>query len=208
MPNVEDCKSNAIFICDERKKNVFLIGDSIRIGYCDTVKKLLADSAEVFFVGENCRSTQYVICGLQFWANMFSNPDLVDIVHFNCGHWDIAHWYGGELSLTSPEEYKRNIKIIIKMIRKLFPKAKIIFATTTAMNPDGTIGINPRTNSEIAYYNDIAKSVAIENDIVINDLFEITNEWQSKNYEDYCHYTSEAFEKLGIIVAQAVKKFF
>ena len=206
--NVEDCNSDARFKCDDKKKNIFLIGDSIRIGYCDTVKKLLADSAEVFYVDENCRSTQYVICSLQFWANMFSNPNLVDIVHFNCGHWDVAHWYGGKLPLTSSDEYKRNIKIIIEMLRKLFPNAKIIFATTTAMNPDGTIGENPRTNSEIGHYNDIAKSVSLENDVAINDLFEVTKDWQSENYADYCHFTTESFANLGKAVAEKLKYYY
>lgn len=204
MAYVENCNANAQFQCSDTQKNIFLIGDSIRQGYCATVKEKLSSKAQVFYVGDNCRNTQYVITNLKTWANMFSNPNMVDIVHFNCGHWDVAHWCGGELPLTSEQEYKRNIKIIIDMIKKLFPNAKIIFATTTAMNPNGTIGINPRTTAQIANYNDIACDVAGENGVLINDLFAITNNWESDCYADYCHFTPNAFESLGMIVAETL----
>ena len=36
-------------------KQLLLIGDSIRMGYCETVKTLLADDYEVIFPKENCR---------------------------------------------------------------------------------------------------------------------------------------------------------
>ena len=204
MAYVENCNANAQFQCSDTQKNIFLIGDSIRQGYCATVKEKLSSKAQVFYVGDKCRNTQYVITNLKTWANMFSNPNMVDIVHFNCGHWDVAHWCGGELPLTSEQEYKRNIKIIIDMIKKLFPNAKIIFATTTAMNPNGTIGINPRTTAQIANYNDIACDVAGENGVLINDLFAITNNWESDCYADYCHFTPKAFESLGMIVAETL----
>ena len=32
------------FVCSKAKKNIFLIGDSIRIGYSETVKKEPADA--------------------------------------------------------------------------------------------------------------------------------------------------------------------
>jgi len=85
---------------------------------------------------------------------------------------------------------------------------KIIFATTTAMNPNGSIGINPRTNDEIEHYNSIAKTVAMENEVIINDLYALTKEWDSDKYTDYCHFTSKAFAHLGDIVATRLKKYF
>lgn len=207
MAYVENCDANARFLCSNEKKNIFLIGDSIRQGYCATVKEELSPDAQAFYVNDNCRNTQYVITNLKTWANMFSNPNMVDIIHFNCGHWDIAHWCGGELPLTSEQEYKRNIKIIIDMIKKLFPDAKIIFATTTPMNPNGAIGINPRNNAEIAHYNDIACAVARENGVEINDLFSKTKAWDSIAYADYCHFTPESFNALGKIVAEELRNY-
>ena len=37
MGYIEDGKSKKQFICSDAKKNVFLIGDSIRQGYCASV---------------------------------------------------------------------------------------------------------------------------------------------------------------------------
>ena len=207
MAYIEDGKTKTQFLCSDTKKNIFLIGDSIRMGYCISVREALSDIAEVFYVDENCRNTQYVITKLNSWDNMFSDPTRVDLIQFNCGHWDVAHWCGGALSLTSQDEYARNLQIIIDMISKLFPRAKIVFATTTTMNPSGKVGINPRTNEEISRYNEIAKAVAGKNNIPVNDLFAITKEWDSSYYKDYCHFTDETNVILGQAVAATLKTY-
>ena len=36
---VENGVANVIFYCSDEKPNIFPIGDSIRKGYCETVKK-------------------------------------------------------------------------------------------------------------------------------------------------------------------------
>ena len=43
---------------DPQKSSILLIGDSIRLGYCKTVREQLADVANVFYPTENCRNTQ------------------------------------------------------------------------------------------------------------------------------------------------------
>jgi len=113
------------------------------MGYCNSTREELSDMAEVFYTDDNCRNTQYVITNLNRWANMFTDRTYVDLVQFNCGHWDIAHWRGGKYSLTSEGEYERNLQIIIDMISELFPRAKLVFATTTTMNPSGQTGKKP-----------------------------------------------------------------
>ena len=208
MLHIEDGFANKQFVCSDNKKNIFLIGDSIRLGYCDATREALSNKAEVFYVSDNCRNTQYVITSLNAWANKFSDRTRVDMVQFNCGHWDIAHWRGGEFSLTSEDEYARNLQIIIDIISELFPHAKLVFATTTTMNPNGQQGINPRTNREISRYNEIAQVVARKNNVAINDLFAVTKEWDSSQYRDYCHFTDEANKVLGQAVATTLKSFF
>ena len=205
MAHAEDGRKEMKFVCSDEKKNIFLIGDSICMGYRDTVSSLLSDEAEVFYVSDNCRNTQFVIINLFTWANMFKDPSKVDVVQFNCGHWDVAHWYEGELPLTSESEYKRNIEIIIGMLFKFFPNAKIVFATTTTMNPNGQLSLNPRTNDEILRYNNAAKAVALENGVAVTDLFEITKGWDTSRYEDYCHFKENANKILGEAVANALK---
>ena len=206
MAHIENGNASKQYICSDTKKNVFLIGDSIRLGYCEETREALSDMAEVFFVQDNCRNTQYVITSFNGWVNTFGDPTRVDVVQFNCGHWDVAHWLGGEYSLTSIEEYARNVQIIIDMISKSFPNAKIVFATTTTMNPNGQIGVNPRTNAEIARYNDKAKAVAAKNNVIVNDLFEITKNWDESYYADYCHFTEESNVILGKTVAKVLEE--
>lgn len=58
MNYLENGKSGKEFTCSKERPNIFLIGDSIRLGYCETVKKELADIAEVFYVMDNCRKPQ------------------------------------------------------------------------------------------------------------------------------------------------------
>ena len=199
---VEEGAASAVFECSDTLPNIFLIGDSIRKGYCKTVKAELAGKAEIFYVDDNCRSTQYVIFSLRKWAAMFSDPAKVNIVHFNCGHWDIAHFSGSPECLTSESDYAKNIRTIIFILRKLFPNAKIIFATTTPMNPNGKVGVNPRTNAEVERYNEIATAVCREEGVEINDVHAATRHWGEEYFKDYCHLMPEAFAEVGKMVAE------
>ena len=185
---------------DPQKSSILLIGDSIRLGYCKTVREQLADVANVFYPTENCRNTQYVITKLYAWSKEYP-ADEIKLVQFNCGHWDIAHWNGYEESLTTLAEYRRNIKMIIHLLRKLFPKAKLVFATTTAMNPNGSLGVNPRSNDEIVRYNRVAVEVAENSEVAVNDLNAITKTYPAEMFRDYCHLTEDAFAELGKAVA-------
>ncbi|MBR3994774.1 MAG: SGNH/GDSL hydrolase family protein [Clostridia bacterium] len=206
MNYAENGKSNTAFTCNREKKNIFLIGDSIRQGYCETVKTELADIAETFYVSDNCRNTQYVITSLEGWKNKLDDADLIDLVQFNCGHWDVARWGGGEKPLTSESEYAKNIKMLIDLIRAKFVNAKVVFATTTTMSPDNVVSPNPRDNRIIDTYNEIAVKVAKENGVFINDLNKVTRNWGTECYQDYCHFTEEAATLLGKAVAAGIRK--
>ena len=187
------------------KPVVFLIGDSIRMGYCETVKQELSDVAEVVYPEENCRYSQYIITSLRAWSGL-CDPERVQLVQFNCGHWDSAHWDGEDIPLNTVELYQQNIRRIIVRLRSMYPKAKIIFATTTPMNPNGENSVNERTTAEIIQYNQAAVAAAGECGVKVNDLFELTKDWEPACYEDYCHFTPEYFAVLGRHVANFLKK--
>ena len=202
---VEEGNANAVFKCSDSKKNIFLIGDSIRMGYCKYTKTELADTAEVFYPDDNCRHSHYVISTLRGWSEMFDYKSKVDVVQFNFGHWDAAHWYGYEEPLTDEKTYAKNIKMTVWLIKQLFPNAKIVFATTTPVNPNGIHGINPRTNGEIENLNNIARSLANECGYEINDLYEFTKDWKEDMFADYCHFTDSSNEILGKQVADYLR---
>ena len=208
MSFLENGNADAVFFCSDEKLNIFLIGDSIRLGYEDTLKKELSDVAHIISPAENCCNSQNIITGLNFWSNMIDFPDKIDTVHFNCGHWDVAHWLGYKTSLTSESEYEKNIQMIIDLIRIIFPNSKIVFATTTPINPQNLSGTNARSNDEIDRYNAIAVKVANENGVLVNDLNSYAKGFDSNNYVDYCHYTKKACELLGKAVADYIKEVY
>lgn len=187
------------------KPVVFLIGDSIRMGYCETVKQELADAAEVVYPEENCRYSQYILTSLRAWSGL-CDPQRVKLVQFNCGHWDAAHWDGEDIALNSIEIYQQNIRRIIARLRVMYPCAKIVFATTTPMNPNGENSVNNRTTQEIIRYNEAAIAAAEACGVTVNDLFQLTKDWDSACYEDYCHYTREQFAVIGRYVADELRK--
>ncbi len=186
------------------KPGILLIGDSIRMGYCETVRECFKEEADVFYPEENCRNTQYVITCLKSWSMQFP-ADRIRLVQFNCGHWDVARWNGDDEPLTSPEEYKRNIRLLIRQLRRFFPQAKLVFATTTAMNPNGSLGVNPRSNAQIEAYNALACAAAQEAGVPVNDLYAVTRAYDESAFEDYCHLTPDVFRELGLQVAQYLK---
>ena len=62
-------------------KKLVLIGDSIRMGYENEVKKLLADKVEIFAPVENGGNSRRVKSKLDEWV-IDQSPD---ILHINCG---------------------------------------------------------------------------------------------------------------------------
>lgn len=207
MKWIEDGESAKEFKCSEERPNIFLIGDSIRRGYCLTTKNELSDVADVFYINDNCRNTQFVMTSMRAWSKKFDRPELVSIVHFNCGQWDVARFSECEKPLTGEEEYAKNIKAIIFLIRRYFKNAKIIFATTTPMNPHSEkhVIVNPRDNEIIDRYNAIATKIAKEEGVAINDLNTYMRDWGEECFKDYCHLTPEGFIELGRHVAEVLK---
>lgn len=185
-------------------KQILLIGDSIRMGYCEYVKDLLKDRAEVIYPSENCRSSQNIIINLLNWSHL-CDKEKVEIIHFNCGQWDAAHFNYDLTPLTSLSEYRKNLCAIVQQMKRIFPNAKLVFATTTPMNPAYPQTINPRTTEDIIAYNDAAKQVMEEHGIAINDLFLFAENWGPEHYIDYCHMTEISYKCLGKQVSDFIK---
>ena len=92
--------------------------------------------------------------------------------------------------------------MIIRRIRRYWPEAKIVFATTTPMNPNGRLGGgDPRTTQSIRLYNSEDIRVARSEGVEVNDLFAVTEKWPASDYADYSHFTKSASERLGKLVA-------
>lgn len=185
--------------------SVFLIGDSICMGYQPFVKENLQKKYDVVYPNENCRNSQYIITSLNRWVHEFKEPQDVKLVSFNCGHWDIAHWNGEDDPLTSVVEYGKNIKSIIWHLKKFFPKAKILFFTTSPMNPNVNINsVNYRSNKEIVEYNKVAVLSANSENAYVADMYEYMKNWDESKFMDYAHLTIESNKILGKFVTDTI----
>lgn len=190
-----------------KRKSILMIGDSICRGYSPFVREEFKGKFDVIYPADNCRNSQYIITTLLTWVNEIEDKQNVEVVTFNCGHWDIAHWNGDEEPLTSIAEYEGNIKKIIRQIKKFFPNAKTIFFTTTPMSPDYNMdSINPRSNDEIKRYNAVAVKVVKESGVYIENLFSYMEDWTADKFMDYAHLTPDANKELGKHISDIILK--
>lgn len=178
-------------------KKIVLIGDSIRMGYDKYVKVALENSAEVFYPPENCRFTEYVLRYAHEWKASGKWGSDVDLVHWNAGLWDALELFGDE-PLTSLSYYGEAIGRIDKRLRMLFPKAKMVFATSTNVNEARARPEFIRHNTTIEKYNAEALRVLSDTDTVINDLYPLTASVPDSYRSDWVHfYTPEGTELIG-----------
>lgn len=178
-------------------KKIVLIGDSIRMGYDKYVKDALENTAEVFYPGENCRFAEYVLRYAHEWKANGKWGDDIDLVHWNAGLWDALELFGDE-PLTSLDYYEKAIARIDKRLRLLFPKAKLVFATSTNVNEAMSSPDFTRHNATIKKYNEAALRALSATDTVINDLYSLTAELPDNYRSDWVHfYTPEGTEAIG-----------
>ncbi|MBQ9806973.1 MAG: SGNH/GDSL hydrolase family protein [Clostridia bacterium] len=171
-------------------KKIVLIGDSIRMNYDKFIKESLLGSAEVYYPKVNCRFTQNVLRMAHVWKQDEEMPDDVDLVHWNVGLWDCYELYG-DGPLTSDSYYKEMIGRIDRRFRMLFPNAKMIFATTTAVLEDQYGKDRCRHNAVIERFNALAREALADTDTEINDLYAITKDCPRSCHSDAMHYSND-----------------
>ena len=177
-------------------KKIVLLGDSIRMGYDKYIKDALKNTAEVYYPEENCRFAAYILRYAHEWKSAGKWGDDVDLVHWNAGLWDALELFGDE-PLTSLSYYGEAIARIDKRLRMLFPNAKILFATSTAVDEKKSSANFTRHNAIIEKYNTEAIRALSNTDTVINDLY--SSDWVH-------YYTPKATEIIGGRVLSFISK--
>lgn len=164
--------------------NVLLYGDSISIGYTQTVREVLKNKATVFRFQRNGGASDRLIPGLEKMQRAMFQPYLEkgwdfewDVIHFNVGLHDLKYLKNGKLDkengkqVSSICEYKTRLKGICDYLQAKFPNTKLIFATTTPV-PEGADG---RFAGDSVKYNEAALQVLKHYPkILINDLYAFT----------------------------------
>ena len=186
-------------------KKIFLVGDSIRIGYDKYVKAAMEDVAEVYYPDTNCRFTVYLFRHLPDWKKNFCNDEDVDVIYWNAGLWDNLVMTDGECLLPI-EIYEYYIDRICKSIRILFPKAKMIFATSTAVIEATDPKLQKRQNENTMRYNAAAATVVERHGGQVDDLFALTQGVPESYHSDPTHfYTPEGTELLSAHVVKTLE---
>ena len=210
-------------------KNLFLLGDSIRMGYQAAVKEKLAGKMNVYFPDDNGRFAQYTLRKVGDWAARLELRD-VHVVHWNNGLWDVLHLpLGRALSdeeaagltakpgapgsghryeaepLTPPDMYRYMLKRVHTRLRNLFPAAEIVFATTTPID-EAQIGAFYRSNAEVGQYNQIARDLLQPLGVRINELGDFAAAHCENFHRDWVHYTDAGSDLLAGEIAGFLEK--
>lgn len=185
-------------------KNVLLIGDSIRIGYDKYVKMAFEGVANIKSPEENCRWAAYILRTLYDWYNWMDLKD-IDCIHWNAGLWDNLVLLDGK-HLTPIDQYCEYIDRICNLMQQLFPKANMIFATSTAVLEHKFTDYK-RFNKDTKLYNDAAAKIVKSYGGTINDLFAITENIPESYYSDRTHLnTKEGAILLSTKVIEAIEE--
>lgn len=179
------------------KAKVALLGDSIRLfGYGPIVPKLLRKKAVVFQPKENCKFAKNTLRGLFDWKEDLKD---CDVIHFNCGLWDVADIVGDGKLFSTDEEYAETILRIARALKKITPK--VIFATTTPVHPD----YPHNKNSDIDRFNALIVPRLLDLGIQINDLHSlVAQDIEGNICEDKIHLSEKGAALCAERVAQVI----
>lgn len=191
-------------------KKALLLGDSVRMGYQDFVKEMLRGECEVYFSEDNGRFAAYTL----WQANqMYKEFGHFDVVHFNTGYWDMNIEAPMKEAMTPVDEYCRTMKRIINLSHD--NADNLIYATTlpvldkgSALDVSNTGGYITYDNKWVSSYNNAAKKLMNEENVAINDLYELV--YKGENYykcPDLLHLTVDGYKVCAVQIASYIRQY-
>ncbi len=205
-------------------KTVFLVGDSIRIGYQDRVRDLLGEDYTVYTVDENCRYTKFTLWGMFSWTEGLGMQHF-DLIHWNTGIWDLHRATADGEIFTSLEDYvKENKRLYIQMKsysdnlvwatiipggRQLDDQVKSnALINTDATHPKVFLCADQKTwNNDVQRYNEAARKMYESNGVAINDLYAaVAGNTDLYISEDGIHPTPAGYEVLAQQTAAIIRQ--
>jgi isoamyl acetate esterase len=186
-------------------RQVILIGDSIRMGYQETVKQELAGLADVWAPDQNGLDSRNVLAHLDEWVI----TQAADVVHLNCGLHDIKRLFGAAACAVPIREYEQNVRHILERVTKE-TGARLLWASTTPVNQKWHHERKDfdRFEADVTAYNQAAARAVSDFGIPLNDLYgTITAAGRDRLLSpDGVHFTPEGCDLLGRTVADFVRQ--
>jgi len=187
---------------------VLLIGDSISIGYTLQTRELLKDKVNLHRIPTNGGPTTNGLANLSAWLG----KNKWDVIHFNWGLHDLKYMGPKGENLADPKkpdsrqqvppaEYEKNLRELVKQLKAT--GAKLIWAATTPVPEDA----GGRICDDSVKYNEIARKIMEENDVVIDDLHALALPQLEKiQLPKNVHFTPEGSKILARQVANSILK--
>ncbi len=183
--------------------NVLLLGDSISLCYREFVRENLRGVMNVYYPPENGRFAAYTFRMIYEWSRDLKWSADMDFVYWNNGLWDVARIFGDEPQ-TSLADYKVMIRRIFNRLRYLFPKAMIIFATTTPVIEEFfDKEIFYRRNEDIKLYNEAAAQIVLQKGGMVHDIHE--GGYHKEHYIDSTHFKPQVSQFIAQEIADLLK---
>ena len=185
--------------------DVILLGDSIRIGYQEKVRKQIARRATVWTPDEHSGTTERTIEHLDEWV-ISRRPD---VVHLNCGLHDIRTEFGCDVAAVPLNRYADNVRSIMTRL-EAETDATVIWALTTPVNQEWHHNVKgfDRLEEDVVAYNTDAAEICRELGVAVNDLYSLVNTAGRDDLllPDGVHFKPEGYALLGGAVAECIKK--
>lgn len=181
-------------------KKIILLGDSIRlVGYGAPVAEILTKDYDctVWQPDDNCRFASYT---LRMCFDYQAQMKGADIIHFNCGLWDLCDLFG-DGAFTPMDEYVRLVVRIARVLKTYAPT--VIFATTTPTKPE----MWGHDIERIKTYNAAVVEALTAEGVQINDLFTpVSEDIDGMICDDLIHLSPKGIEACTERVVEAITK--
>ena len=169
-----------------------MIGDSISVGYFSDVEKQLSGKAYAARLSTSrCVGDPVLLAEVALVLGGAS----FDVIHINNG----LHGVG----LVSEKEYAEFLPQFIEHIRRLAPRAKLVWASSTPWRVKGTPDTFDPKNENVLARNRIAAALMRAQGILINDLYSLGAE-HPEYFADAVHYNAAGKAAQGALVAKAI----
>ena len=179
-------------------KKLVLLGDSIRmLGYGNRVADELRNEFITWQPDDNCRFAQYTLRMLFDYKERISGAD---IIHFNCGLWDMCDLFG-DGPFTGIDEYCGTMQRIAKILQNY--AKRVIFSTSTPPRPEKT----DHSIDRIIRYNEKISKILSNQGIIVNDLFSVVYPHVEEYVrdDDLIHLTDAGISACASSIVKAIR---